>query len=107
VPARPAGATTVITPVRFAGLLMAGSTSGKHIADYMADLAASGGRVRLNERPVLPEEIGKPLSAVTTGLGVRIYRDDRPIGFWEPEAKSLQSGDLIIEIAEGDGQDRP
>ena len=47
------------------------------------------------------------LSAVTTGLGVRIYRDDRPIGFWEPGAKSLQSGDLIIEIAEGDGQDRP
>ncbi|MDT7535907.1 potassium channel family protein [Sphingobium sp. SA2] len=106
LPARQAGATTVINPVSFAGLLMAGSTSGKHIADYMADLAASGGRVRLNERPVFPEEIGKPLSAVTTGLGVRIYRDDRPIGFWEPEAKSLQSGDLIIEIAEGDGQDR-
>ncbi|PBN43929.1 potassium channel family protein [Sphingobium sp. D43FB] len=107
LPARQAGATTVINPVSFAGLLMAGSTSGKHIADYMADLAASGGRVRLNERLVLPEEIGKPLSAVSTGLGVRIYRDDRPIGFWEPGAKSLQSGDLIIEIAEGDGQDRP
>jgi len=106
LPARQAGATTVINPVSFAGLLMAGSTSGKHIAAYMADLAASGGRVRLNERLVLPEEVGKPLSAVTTGLGVRVYRDERPIGFWEAGAQALQTGDTIIEIAEGDGQDR-
>lgn len=103
LPARQAGATTVINPVSFAGLLLAGSTSGKHIADYMADLAASGGRVKLNERFVKPQEIGGPLSAITTGLGVRIYRDDRPIGFWEDGARQLQTGDLIIEIVEGDG----
>ncbi|MFB0873378.1 MULTISPECIES: TrkA family potassium uptake protein [unclassified Sphingobium] len=103
LPARQAGATTVINPVSFAGLLLAGSTSGKHIADYMADLAASGGRVKLNERPVLPEEIGGPLSAIRTGLGVRLYRGDRPIGFWEAEAQKLQTGDCIIEIVEGAG----
>jgi voltage-gated potassium channel len=103
LPARQAGATTVINPVSFAGLLLAGSTSGKHIADYMADLAASGGRVKLNERFVKPQEIGEPLSAITTGLGVRVYRDDRPIGFWEEGARQLQTGDLIIEIVEGDG----
>lgn len=103
LPARQAGATTVINPVSFAGLLLAGSTSGKHIADYMADLAASGGRVKLNERFVSPQEIGGPLSAITTGLGVRIYRDDLLIGFWEPGAQQLQTGDLIIEIVESDG----
>lgn len=103
LPARQAGATTVINPVSFAGLLLAGSTSGKHIADYMADLAASGGRVKLNERFVKPEEIGGPLSAIATGLGVRIYREDRPIGFWEEGAGQLQTGDLIIEIVAGDG----
>ena len=102
LPARQAGATTVINPVSFAGLLLAGSTSGKHLADYMADLAASGGRVKLNERMVLPDEIGGPLSAIKTGLGVRIYRNDRPIGFWEADAARLQTGDVIIEIAEGD-----
>ncbi|WHO40544.1 NAD-binding protein [Sphingobium sp. AP49] len=100
VPARQAGATTVINPVSFAGLLLAGSTSGKHIADYMADLAASGGRVKLHERPVQPEEIGKPLTAITTGLGVRIYRGERPIGFWEEGARLLQAGDCLIEIVE-------
>ncbi|MCI4589928.1 potassium channel family protein [Sphingobium sp. BYY-5] len=100
LPARQAGATTVINPVSFAGLLLAGSTDGRHIADYMADLAGSGGRVHITERFVLPEEIGGPLSAIRTGLGVRIYRDDRPIGFWEDAARQLQTGDLIIEIVE-------
>ena len=96
--ARQAGATTVINPVSFAGLLLAGSTHGAHIADYLADLASSHGRVRLSERDVISEECGKPLTAVTAGLGVRIYRDGVPFGFWEPEAKSLLPGDCIVEI---------
>ncbi|KKW91008.1 MULTISPECIES: potassium channel family protein [Sphingobium] len=102
LPARQAGATTVINPVSFAGLLLAGSTDGKHIADYMSDLAASGGQVKLHERFVLPAEIGKPLSAIATGLGVRIHRQERAIGFWEEDAAKLQTGDLIIEIVQGD-----
>ncbi|MET0372181.1 MAG: NAD-binding protein, partial [Sphingobium sp.] len=98
--ARQAGATTVINPVSFAGLLLAGSTSGRHIADYMADLAAADGRVKLHERRVLAEEVGIPLCDIATGLGVRIYRNDRAIGFWEEGAKRLQAGDLLIEIVE-------
>jgi len=96
--ARQAGATTVINPVSFAGLLLAGSTHGAHIADYIADLASSSGRVQLHERQVAPEECGKPLSAIANGLGVRVYRDGKPYGFWEPEAESLCEGDCIVEI---------
>jgi voltage-gated potassium channel len=96
--ARQAGATTVINPVSFAGLLLAGSTHGVHIADYLADLASTHGRVRLAERAVRPEEHGKPLSQIAQGLGVRIYRNERPYGFWEPEARELMAGDVIVEI---------
>ncbi len=96
--ARQAGATTVINPVSFAGLLLAGSTHGVHIADYLADLASTHGRVRLAERAVSPEEHGKPLSQIAQGLGVRIYRNERPYGFWEPEARELMAGDVIVEI---------
>ncbi|HYE27554.1 MAG TPA: potassium channel family protein [Allosphingosinicella sp.] len=96
--ARQAGASTVINPVSFAGLLLAGSTTGAHIPDYIADLASSSGRVRLAERVVSESECGQPLSAVATGLGVRIYRDGKPYGFWEPEAQSLRAGDCIVEI---------
>ncbi|MCB2013290.1 MAG: potassium channel family protein [Sphingobium sp.] len=96
--ARQAGATTVINPVSFTGLLLAGSDHGPHIAEYIADLAASAGRVHLNERAVAPEEVGKPLSAISTGLGVRVYREDTVIGFYDEAAQSLQTGDTIIEI---------
>ena len=72
--ARQAGATTVINPASFAGLLLAGSTHGPHIAEYMADLAAAEGRVALQERQVTAAEAGRPLSAIATGLGVRVYR---------------------------------
>ena len=100
--ARQAGATTVINPASFAGLLLAGSTHGAHIAEYMADLAAVGGRVALRERPVAVEEVGRPLAAITTGLGVRVHRRDRTHGFWEPESAHLEPGDLILEIVPRD-----
>jgi voltage-gated potassium channel len=96
--ARQAGATTVINPVSFAGLLLAGSTHGAHISDYIADLASSHGRVRLSEREIRPDECGRPLSALARGLGVRVYRGGKPYGFWEPEARSLMPGDWIVEI---------
>jgi voltage-gated potassium channel len=96
--ARQAGATTVINPVSFAGLLLASSANGPHISDYLADLASSSGRVQLAERPVREEECGKPLSALTRGLGVRFYREGVPYGFWEPEASALMPGDVIVEI---------
>ena len=96
--ARQAGATNVINPVSFAGLLLAGSTQGLHISDYIADLASSHGRVKLAERQVETDECGKPLSAIAKGLGVRVVRDGMPYGFWEPEAASLRPGDCIIEI---------
>ncbi|WP_066547404.1 MULTISPECIES: potassium channel family protein [unclassified Sphingomonas] len=97
-PARAAGANTVINPVSFAGLLLASSCSGQHIADYMMDLASIDGRVQLAERRVRDEEVGQPLSAITTGLGVRLYRDGKPFSFAEPEAKALVKGDVIVEI---------
>src|SRR3546814_19472620 len=58
--ARQAGAPTVINPVSFAGLLLAGSTHGEHIADYLADLATTSGRVQLAARLTGPDEHGKP-----------------------------------------------
>lgn len=96
--ARQAGADTVINPASFAGMLLAGSTHGPHIADYMADLANAGGRVSLRERSVTPDEVGKPLTEIATGLGLRIYRGGACHGFWEAGATRLEPGDLIVEV---------
>ena len=97
--ARQAGANTVINPVRFTGLLLAGSARGAHIADYLADLASVTGRVQLVERVVEDAECGKAITDLTTGgRGLRVYRDGRVIGFWEDECQSLQAGDVVVEI---------
>lgn len=98
LPARQAGATTVINPVSFAGLLLASSSDGPRVVDYMADLVSKDGNVQIAERAVASNECGKPLTSLAPGLGVRIYRNGRPHGFWEPEAKALMTGDIIVEI---------
>jgi len=97
--ARQAGADNVINPVRFTGLLLAGSARGAHIAEYMSDLASVTGRVQLVEREVLPEEVGRSLNDLASGgRGLRIYRNGAACGFWEAETKALQIGDIIVEI---------
>ena len=97
--ARQAGANNVINPVRFTGLLLAGSASGAHIAEYMADLASVSGRVQLVERPVTPEEIGKSISELASrGRGLRVYRRGEAIGFWEKGCERLEPGDIVVEI---------
>lgn len=97
--ARQAGANNVINPVSFTGLLLAGSAQGEHVADYMADLATVSGKVQLAERPITPDEVGKSLDQLATGgRGLRVYRGGKPFGFWEPEAKALQAGDIVVEV---------
>lgn len=97
--ARQAGADNVINPVRFTGLLLAGTAEGRHVSEYLADLASISGRVQLVERPVTPEEVGQPLDRLATGgKGLRIYRSGETIGFWEEAANALQAGDLVVEI---------
>jgi voltage-gated potassium channel len=105
--ARQAGANNVINPVRFTGLLLAGSVKGAHIADYLADLASVGGRVQLVERVVSPAECGLPITDLKSGgQGLRIYRNGRAIGFWEDECRTLQPDDVVVEIVPtvGNGQ---
>ena len=98
IPARRAGANVVVNPLDFAGLLLAASNSGQHIADYLADLASVGGKVRLIEREVRREEIGKALNYSLESLGLRIIRGGTPYGFWRPQAQILEAGDIIMEV---------
>ena len=97
--ARQAGANNVINPVRFTGLLLAGSAKGAHIAEYLADLASVSGRVQLVEREVTADECGKAIYELNTGgRGLRVYRNGQALGFWEDACQSLQPGDVVVEI---------
>ena len=97
--ARQAGADTVINPVRFTGLLLAGTAQGAQTADYLVDLASISGSVALVERPARPEEVGGSIDRLASGgRGLRILRGGKEIGFWEPAAQSIAAGDVIVEI---------
>ena len=98
IPAKRAGADVVVNPLDFAGLLLATTHGGQHIADYLADLASREGRVQLIERDIKPEEVGKSLKEISDGLGLRIIRDGTPYGFWRPQVQRLEAGDIIMEI---------
>ena len=98
IPAKRAGADVVVNPLDFAGLLLATTHGGQHIADYLADLASREGKVQLIEREVRPDEVGRPLREICAGLGLRIIRDGTAYGFWRPQVEKLQPGDLVMEI---------
>lgn len=93
-----AGADAIINPVVLGGHLLARAATNGHAVDYIKDLAAAHGRVALCERLVRAEEQGQPLSAITTGLGVRIIRAGQPIGWFDAGAQRLEPGDIIVEI---------
>ena len=97
-PARRAGADVVVNPFDFAGLLLATSRTGQHIADYLADLASREGKVQLIEREVEPGEIGKSLRDLEGAVALRVIRAGKPYGFWRTQAQKLKAGDVIMEV---------
>ena len=49
-----------------------------------------------SSRRAIPD--ASPLAEMTSGVGVGVHRDGKPIGFWERGCKALEPGGLIIEI---------
>ncbi|OYZ14375.1 MAG: potassium transporter TrkA [Sphingomonadales bacterium 28-64-96] len=98
-----AGADAIINPVLLGGQLLARAATNGHAVDYITDLAAARGRVALCERAVRADEVGQPLSSLTTGMGVRIIRAGKPIGWFDAAAQRLEAGDIVVEIVRADG----
>jgi len=96
--ARQAGADVVVNPVSFAGLLLATSSHGAHVADYIADLVTTEGKVALRERLARADEVGRPLKDVCRGLAVRLHRGTEVHSPWDLAADRIEQGDLILEI---------
>lgn len=95
---RQAGADAIVAPSIVGGYLMADSVESTYVADYINDLMHSDGRVRLIERGVEPEEIGKSMRELGPNLVVRIHRGNERVGFWEGERARVQPNDRLLEI---------
>ena len=96
--AHQAGANIVVNPVSFTGLLLASTSHGEHIADYLTDLATTEGRMRLREREVTQGEVGQLLKDVSGGRALRLYRGKEILCTHDAEPPRIETGDKIVEI---------
>jgi voltage-gated potassium channel len=96
--AHDAGADVVVNPVSFAGVLLASTSHGEHLADYLTDLATARGSVGLREREVTEDEVGQFLKDVSGGKAMRLYRGKEVICPSDPGPPRVELGDLIIEL---------
>lgn len=100
---RHAGADALVAPSMVGGFLMADSVETSHIAEYVADLVQSGGRVHLRHRVARPDEVGRTLRELGPGMGVRLIRGEARIGFWEGDRSRILDGDVLLIIEPGEG----
>ena len=103
---RQAGAISIINPVDLGGHLLARSATNRHSVDYLHDLASAQGRVEICERAPTVQEIGGPLRSIDTGIGLRLVREGRIIGYWEPAADTIEQTDILVEIVRVTGADK-
>ena len=96
--AHQAGANVVVNPVSFAGLLLASTSHGEHIAEYLTDLATTKGQMRLRERKVTQSEVGLLLKDLSGGRAVRLYRGKEILCPDDAEPPRIEPGDMIVEI---------
>ena len=68
---RRSGADQIITIGSLGGSLIAGGVSSDMAVEFVGDLVSREGRVHLTQRKALPEEIGKPASAVSNLVMLR------------------------------------
>ena len=95
---RQAGADVTVSPAQLSGFLLADSVSNRHINDFVLDVLSSGGRLLMVERPVMPDEVGKAPGLIGRSMILRIYREGKPVGFWEPEGQRIEQGDIVVAL---------
>ena len=96
------GADTIVSPSSAGGNLMAAATRKPHIVATMQDILTVGGTLRMDERPVKPEEVGKHPSELPGIAAVRVYRGERH--FNPSELPRLQTGDILVFVRELSGE---
>ncbi len=96
---RQGGADAIVSPATFGGYILAAAVDHRHMVDYFNDLLTAGGQIRLIERPVRADEIGKRPEDLKPEVLLRIYRGTTMIPLFElDQAGCLQEGDIMVLI---------
>ena len=101
------GADAIVSPATFGGYVLAAAVDHGHMVQYLDDLLTAEGNVRLVERPVGPDEIGKTPAQLKPDIVLRLYRKSGMFSFSELDrAGSLQAGDMMVLMTGGQERGR-
>lgn len=91
-----AGADVVLNPIRMGGHMLARAAADRHAVDALADLASADTGLLLAERPARADEVGQRLDQISTGIAIRLIRDETALSFWDQPV--VAAGDTIVEV---------
>ena len=96
------GADAIVSPATFGGYIIAAAVDHGHMVQYLDDLLTAGGQVRLLERTVRPDEIGKTPADLKPDVLLRLYRGGTMLSLLELEqARRLEAGDILVLLTNG------
>lgn len=93
---RRGGAHHIVNPSVAGGALMAAATRQAHLVDTLTDILSVGGAMKLDERPVTPQEVGRKPRDLDDVV-VRVYRAGEAYGV--DQAPALEAGDVIVFVS--------
>ncbi|QQP89072.1 potassium channel family protein [Skermanella sp. TT6] len=96
--ARLSGADLVVTPTRIGGYLLADAVASQHATPFLCDLMSAGGHMVMTERPAGPEDIGRTMAHVSSGVVVHVHSNGREIPFIDRERYVIREGDRLLMI---------
>lgn len=94
------GAHHIVNPTFAGGSLMAAATRQKHLAETMTDILSVGGSLRLDERVVRAEEVGKAPNELPGLAVVRLYRGAHHFGL--RDLPVIEAGDVLVYVSQAD-----
>ncbi len=94
---RQSGANSVIVTSETAGRLLGLAADSPTIVDVVEDMLSFGAGIDLVERDVHPDELGHACSDLVPAV-LAVVRDGRRYPFDAPEARSLRTGDKVVQV---------
>lgn len=94
---RQGGADAIVSPATFGGYILAAAVEHGHMVHYVNDLLTAGGNIRLVERPVRADEVGKRPEQLKPDLLLQLYRDKSMIPIFDLDRiEGLRRGDIMV-----------
>ncbi|MCD0451038.1 NAD-binding protein [Actinocorallia sp. API 0066] len=94
---RQSGADHVIPAAEAAGRLLGLATSEPNVSAVIEDLLVLGSRLGLVERPVTPQEVGRPVGTVHDPV-LAVVRDEQTLPYHGLPDRIMEQGDRLIVV---------